>query len=251
MDAAVMRYAIVADIHANIDALMAVCESIAGQNVQKVLCLGDIIGYNAAPCECLELVTKSNFVCISGNHERFLTGTTPIDPSVQESTRAVIEWTKQRLSASQLEFLAGLKKRLFIDGKYMMTHGSPRHEDEYILTTQVMRENILYMMDNFLGVSVCFFGHTHSPLLVARGTLETNFHRDRVISLEDDKVYLVNPGSVGQPRDGLARASYVVFDTEEKTVAFKRVEYDVAAAQKRVRDANFDERLAVRLELGK
>jgi predicted phosphodiesterase len=251
MDSATTRYAIIADIHANIDALTAVCDSIAGQNVQKVLCLGDIIGYNAAPCECLDVVMKRGFLCISGNHERFLMGATQVDHSVRKDTLAVIEWTKKRLSPEQMEFTAGLKKRQFIDDKYLIAHGSPRHEDEYILTTQLMRDNIMYLMNNFLGIGICFVGHTHMPLLVARGKLETNLHEDKTIALADDKVYLINPGSVGQPRDGLPKASYVVFDSSEGTVAFKRVEYDVAAAQKRVREAGFEERFAARLALGK
>ncbi|MDQ7779530.1 MAG: metallophosphoesterase family protein [Planctomycetota bacterium] len=246
-----VRYAIVADIHSNVDALSAVMDSIAKDHVDRILCLGDIIGYNAAPAECLKMAMDHSVVCISGNHERFLTGATTIEPSVKKGTLDVLDWTKKTISPEQLEFITGLKRRSFVDNAYLMAHGSPRHEDEYVLTTQVMRDNILYVSNNFLGITVCFLGHTHAPLVVAQGKLETHFHEDRTLPIEDGKVYLINPGSVGQPRDGCPKAAYGVFDSGAKTMTIKRVDYDIAAAQKRVREAGFEERLAVRLAIGK
>lgn len=246
-----MRYGIIADVHSNIEALLTVMERMRREGVDKILCLGDIIGYNASPKECLEVLMAAGVECINGNHDRFMTGTTPIDPSVKKETVQVIEWTRGQVTEAQSDWLRGLPKIKVVDMSVLMVHGSPRHEDEYILTIDTIRENIIFMQNNYLGLDLCFFGHTHAPLLVCRGQLETDLHEDKTFKLEAMKTYLINPGSVGQPRDGSPKAGFGIFDTNERTVSYFRVDYDFLATQARIIAAGFDRKLARRLELGK
>lgn len=249
--AASARYGVIADIHANHAALQVVLAELKKENVQKILCLGDLVGYNATPGEVLEAAMQPGMVSINGNHDRYVTGVTPLDPSIKEDTAFIIRWTRDHISASQNTWLEALPRQRVIDDSILMVHGSPRHEDEYILSVPQYRENLQFVMDNFLGIQVTFFGHTHVPVIIARGVLVSNMHENRTYNLDADKVYLINPGSVGQPRDGCPLASFGIYDAAARTYTLRRVEYNVKDAQERDIAAGFNPRMAKRLEAGR
>ncbi len=245
------RFGLIADIHANIDALNVVLGELAREGIERILCLGDLIGYNAAPGEVVDVARNPNWVSINGNHDRYVTGVTPLDPSIKKDTAFIIQWTRGKVTAEQNTWLEALPRQRVIDETILLVHGSPRHEDEYILSVNQYKENIQFVSDNFVGIEVTFFGHTHVPVIVARGTLMSSIHENKTVKLDPDKLYLINPGSVGQPRDGCPLASFGIYDAGERTVTIRRVEYDIKAAQEKVRAAGFDERMAKRLEMGR
>ena len=245
------RYALIADIHANVDALQVVLAELAKEGIEKILCLGDLVGYNASPGEVLDVAMKPGMVSINGNHDRYVTGVTPLDPSIKKDTAFIIQWTRGNITPEQNGRLEVLPRQRVIDETILLVHGSPRHEDEYILSVNQYKENIQFVSDNFVGIDVTFFGHTHVPVIVARGTLMSNIHENKTVKLDADKLYLINPGSVGQPRDGCPLASFGIYDPAERTVTIRRVEYDIKAAQEKVLAAGFDARMAKRLELGR
>lgn len=246
-----MRYGLIADIHANIDALHVVLAELAKDNVTEILCLGDLVGYNAAPSEVLAIAMQPGMTSINGNHDRYVTGVTPLDPSIKKDTAFIIEWTRDKIAAPQNAWLEALPRQTVIEDRILLVHGSPRHEDEYILSVNQYKENIQFVSDNFVGIDITFFGHTHVPVIVARGVLLSNIHENKTITLERDKLYLVNPGSVGQPRDGCPLASFGIYDSVERALTIRRVEYDIKAAQEKVLAAGFEPRMAKRLEMGR
>lgn len=246
-----MRYGLIADIHSNCEALTVALDTLKKEGAQQILCLGDVIGYNATPREVIEQLQVHNVQCINGNHDRFLAGSTPIDPSVRKETAHVIEWTRSVLGPDHGKFISDLPRQRVIDDFILMVHGSPRHEDEYILTLQGIRENIIFVENNYIGIQVCLFGHTHTPLCVARGLLMSEFPATKDVNLDPGKVHLINPGSVGQPRDGCNKASFALLDSEAHKVTYFRGEYDFKLTQRHIREAGIDERMAKRLEAGR
>ncbi len=219
--------------------------------MDRYLLLGDYVGYNASPAAVLDLVMDlSPAEYISGNHDRYLIGTS--DPAeTSEENQKVIEWTRDQITEDQLQFLQDCKVNQVLNDRYMMAHGSPRDEDEYILSVDRMRQNILYLQSEHPEIQICFVGHTHAPLVSARGVLERTFHEDRRISLDPEKTYLINPGSVGQPRDGCPKASFGLFDTEKMSIKIFRRAYDVEAEQQIIYDAPVSDEHAERLQTGK
>jgi len=246
-----VRYGLIADIHANVDALNVVLAELAQEKVDHILCLGDLVGYNGSPGEVLDIAMKQGWTSINGNHDRYVTGVTPLDPSIKKDTAFIITWTRGKISAAQNACLEALPRQRVVAEKILLVHGSPRHEDEYILSVNQYKENIQFVSDNFVGIDVTFFGHTHVPVIVARGTLISAIHENKSVQMEEGKLYLINPGSVGQPRDGCPLAAFGIYDDVERTVTIRRVPYDIKAAQEKVLAAGFDPRMAKRLELGR
>lgn len=234
-----MRYAIISDLHANIEALERVLCSIDQDRVQQVVCLGDLVGYNARPNECVELVRRRRVRCLAGNHDRAAIGSK--DPSdFGAGARRAIEWTKSELRPEHREYLQTLATHELVDGRFFAVHGAlhPEPNDQLHLSNDVrVQKSFDELVTGRFGAKICFFGHTHRAVAYehARGA----FRRlgDRAIELHPEAHYLINPGSVGQPRDGDPRAAYAVFDDREMTVELRRVEYDVARNLERTRSA--------------
>ncbi len=221
--------AIISDIHGNLEALEAVLEDIRQQGITQITCLGDIIGYGPNPRECIDLVMKNCQLTILGNHDQAAL----FDPEgFNAGAERAIFWTRSTLEAgdpegneSRWEFLGELP-RMKRDGEFLFVHGSARNPlNEYVFPEDVYNqrkmERIFGLVDNY-----CFQGHTHIPGVFTEDYSflspdEVNFG----IALGDSKM-LFNVGSVGQPRDGNKRSSYVILDEEAKTVTFRRVEYD-------------------------
>lgn len=251
-----MRLLILSDIHSNIDALDA-CLAAAGGH-DSVANLGDVVGYGGAPNEVVERVRDLAEICVRGNHDRAcsgLTDTTGFNPIAGAAAR----WTFEKLTEANRQWVHDLPRGPIIDANWsglQFVHGSPFDEDEY-----VMSDPIAEMIIAESPFDLTFFGHTHLPAIYAlRGPemldvqLEKG-NRDEIgvqkVELEVGTRYLINPGSIGQPRDGDPRAKFAVYDSGENSVTFYRVPYDIAMAQHRIIGAGLPMRLAARLSEGR
>jgi predicted phosphodiesterase len=240
-----VRIAVLSDIHSNWPALEAVLEDLAGvAGVEQVLCLGDVVGYGADPVRCLDQVRESGWPSLVGNHDRACT-----DPSVlgwfNSDAAAAVRWTVAQLDEERLGWLRDLPERDDLSNASLV-HGSLRDPIyEYILDAETALENL-----RLAGERVCFHGHTHVPgvFQVKDGRLG---HGYQVGSMSVDPPALVNPGSVGQPRDGQPDASYGIWDPEESRFEFRRVPYDRERAKRAILEAGLPPRLALRLDFGR
>lgn len=244
-----MKLGLVADIHANYEALSTVLEHFQKENVDQVYCLGDIVGYNANPAECIELLLEHNALCISGNHDRFVSG--EIDAVIRKETRHVIEYTRNILTSEQMDFVSSLPEERSLQDVILFVHGSPRHKDEYINSLQVAKNNLQLLKTEHPGVGICFYGHTHLPYVISSKYIETDIHKSTTFELDRNLTYLVNPGSVGQPRDQCPLSSCAILDTDEYKLHYYRLEYDIATTQQKIRDIGFDHKIADRLAKGR
>jgi predicted phosphodiesterase len=244
-----MKYGIIADIHANLEALENALRVLEAERVEKILCLGDVIGYNADPVACLKLAREKCAVVIQGNHERMVLGASLY--GVRKETLEATEWTRSRLSPDDLKYIESLPEEARVDESILLVHGSPRDKDEYILSTDAIRENMHVLRTKHPEVKVCFFGHSHYPMVIGPTEVHPRFQETRKFDLDRNKVYMINPGSVGQPRDACPLSSFAVFDADAWTVTIYRLPYDIPATQKKILEAGIDRRLASRLEVGK
>jgi len=243
-----MRYALIADIHANLTAFTAVLDDIKLKGgVEEIWCLGDVVGYGPDPHQCIELLRQYNHVCVAGNHDWAAIGkldTSNFNPDAAIACR----WTAQQLTPEDVKYLESLPL-VIQKGDFTLVHGSPREPIwEYLMSTSSARENFAYFQSHF-----CLVGHSHVPLAFRYGD-------DGVCSFSSFSPYaglilgrnrlIINPGGVGQPRDGDPRASYAIYDSERKMVRLYRVPYDIDATQVRMARHNLPMRLVVRLSYG-
>lgn len=245
-----MRYAILSDIHANYEALDVALETLEEEGVDQYLVLGDLVGYNASPGKVVDRIRELDPChCITGNHDRYLTGETSMN-GVRGVTVDAIKWTKEQITEEQLEFIEQLENQSEVSDNILLVHGSPRNKDEYILSMNGMRKNLRFLDIHYPQVEYCFFGHTHVPSVISGEQLETDFENDRTIQLVDHTPVLINPGSVGQPRDGNPLSSFALYDTDEEEITIFRREYDIAEAQRKIREAELGEKTAERIAEG-
>jgi diadenosine tetraphosphatase ApaH/serine/threonine PP2A family protein phosphatase len=250
-----VRILILSDIHANLEALEA-CLAAAPPH-DRVFNLGDIVGYGANPNEVTERSRELGTVFVRGNHDKACSGVTSLDDFNPIAGLAVL-WTQERLKPENLSFLRDLPSGPIspVEG-VQCVHGSPRDEDEYVL----MRRDA-YSILGRAAAPVTFFGHTHvqggfwiDDETDEEGGMELRFSsrtglQQLTVELRETGKYMINPGSIGQPRDGDPRAAFLVYDTEKREVTFFRVPYDISAAQEKIFAAGLPERLAIRLEEG-
>lgn len=244
-----MSIAIVGDIHSNLAALKAVLEQIDELRIKRVLFVGDLVGYNASPAECIYLFEQRSFEGISGNHDRYTTGQEMRD--VRETTVEAVEFTREAIGDAGLAFLGQLPDSRVIDQRYMLVHGSICDRDEYMLTAEIIQKNMQKMRAEYNGIDVCFFGHSHFPAVLGNGAVDMKFPETRNVKLDPLKQYMINPGSVGQPRDRVPLASFAVFDPQAYAVKIHRVKYDVQDTHDRVLEAGLGRSLAERLLIGR
>lgn len=245
-----MRYLVLSDLHANLEALEAVLATVGRDAYDRCLLLGDIVGYGADPNAVVDRVRAlAPDVAIRGNHDKVASGMESADGFNQAAKYAAM-WTLDQLSAENRDYLAALPPGpLEIDDVLQICHGSPDDEDEYIFEPVDAVEAL-----RGLSRPLCMFGHTHVPVGYWLSANEFDLivpDGQTRIDLVSGRRYMVNPGSVGQPRDGDPRAAYAIVDTDALSVTLYRVEYDVAAAQRKILDARLPEGLARRLGLGK
>jgi len=237
---------IISDIHANLSALEAVIEEV--EKVDAYWCLGDLVGYGPDPNECIDIIKDlPNLVCLMGNHDAATSGIID-DITFNPMARQAIRWTNDTITPENLEYLQGLPESA-VNGDVTFAHGSPREPVwEYLLDTRNATENFGYFKTEY-----CLIGHTHLPTMY---TLKEGDYQAKLIVPEQGNVVdlepraIVNPGSVGQPRDRDPRAAYAVFDTEKLTVEFHRVPYDIQSVQERMRKADLPHRHIQRLADG-
>ncbi len=248
-----MRYLVLSDIHANIDAFEAVLAAADGEGYDRVIVLGDLVGYGAEPNLVVERVRALEPVAvIRGNHDKVasgLEGAEGFNPTAQRAA----DWTRDALTDENRSYLRSLPAGpLALDALTLLCHGSPVDEDTYIFGEADVVEALTTSIR-----PLCLFGHTHLPMAAALTpgmSLELIFHgpRDReTIHLEEGWRYLVNPGSVGQPRDGDARAAYGVLDPGTREMTVSRVAYPVERASERIVAAGLPKILGHRLTLGR
>jgi diadenosine tetraphosphatase ApaH/serine/threonine PP2A family protein phosphatase len=244
-----MRYAILSDIHANLEAFRAVLARIAELGADRMLCLGDVVGYHADANACVDLVRSENMACVMGNHDTAACGIKEPD-SFNPAARAAVLWTRGVLTAENKEFLRGLPRHLQINDM-VLCHGSINDTDQYIFKDGEVRENLAVMETLPSKPLVCFYGHTHmkAAYSLAGGVL-SRVLSDKIL-LTGGTRYLINPGGVGQPRDGDPQTPFLIYDAAERTVVFHRVEYDIAACQRKILRAGLPARLAARLAIGR
>lgn len=244
-----MRTAVIADIHSNLEALQSVLERIRELAVDEIVCLGDIVGYNADPNACMELVRSARIDCVLGNHDVAAAGLAEPDRFTSHA-RAALSWTREHLSTENLQFLASLPYEKNLRGLFLF-HGSVHNVNRYMLSRRDAESNFLLLDGMPEKPRIGFFGHTHEPAVLtdAYGSEQAR----GMVSLCDTPArrYFINPGSVGQPRDGNPRAAFLVYDGQAQQITFYRAEYDVKACQDKIRKAGLPETLAERLERGR
>lgn len=246
-----MRYLILSDIHGNWEALDAVCSACAGR-YDRVVCCGDLVGYGADPNAVSDWARASLSGIVRGNHDRASVGLDDLE-WFNPVAKAAALWTGGQLTPENAAYIRDLPKGPLAVDSFHLVHGSPMDEDEYLVAAE---EALLAF--GYAPSPVAFFGHTHlqGGFIWRRSHIELirrvdDTHDSRVLEFDPDAGYLLNPGSVGQPRDGDPRAAYVLYDSEERLVDFRRLPYDVKTAQEKIRRAGLPPVLADRLASGR
>jgi len=242
-----MRYAVIADVHANLAAFAAVLKDIEQRGgVEEVWCLGDIVGYGPDPHECIALLRQQRHVCVAGNHDWGAIGKIDI-ADFNPDAAAACRWTAQQLSPEDIRYLENLPLTLKRDD-FTLVHGSPRDPIwEYLVSTSIARANF-----NLLQSPYCLVGHSHVPLVFKEEDDTCSFSKLAVnigLALGQNRL-IVNPGGVGQPRDGDPRASYAIYNKETRQIRLYRISYDIEATQNKMMKSDLPIRLIVRLNYG-
>ncbi len=242
-----MRILLISDIHANYVAFETVLDHAKGQ-WDYVWCLGDVVGYGPSPNECVDRLKELPHLCLAGNHDWAALDRLDIRTFNPDARRAA-EWTRETLTDTNTRWLEALPTT-FVIGQYTLVHASPREPIwEYILEPLGAALNFPHFETPY-----CFVGHTHQPIIyqMLSDTGETESHRpvyNEPISLNGHRL-IINPGSVGQPRDTDPRAAYAILDFEKGTFEHRRIEYNISETQRQMRNAGLPERLIARLEHG-
>lgn len=232
-----MKIAIISDIHSNLEALTAVLNEIDQQKISHAYCLGDVVGYGANPNECIQLLQDRKIPCIAGNHDKAAIKEIDIE-NFSDNARAGIFWTRSVLTIEALDFLRNLPLSMEEHG-ILFVHSAPDEPQEF--------RYLFYPEDTFssfksFSTPLCCVGHTHRPAIFCEDMVSTNLSRE--------KKFIINVGSVGQPRDGNWRSCFVVFDTKTWSLEHVRVEYDVETARKKIIEAGLPKKLGDRLLVG-
>lgn len=241
-----MRYAIFGDIHGNIEAFKKVIEVYKKENIDKYFCVGDIVGYGANPKECIEEIKRLKAKTVCGNHDWAAAGMFPLD-YFNPAAKTAIEWTQEKLTLDEKKFLKNLK--LINDEKdFFIVHGSLYQPElfPYILDIESARKCFSNMKKE-----LCFIGHSHVAGFFSMEDDVINYSCQSLIMIKPGMKYIVDVGSVGQPRDGNPEAAFCIFDTSKRTIETKRIEYDIEIAKNKILNAGLPNLLAYRLFEGK
>ncbi len=240
-----MRIAIFGDIHANLEALEVVLADAREQGCTSYICLGDVVGYNANPRECLQIVQSLKCPVVKGNHDDYASSDSSLE-SFNPLAEVAIQWTRDQLTPAEKAWLGALPLISKLRG-FTVVHASLEDPGGW--------GYVLNQLDAAASFSkqttkLCFFGHTHNPRAYIKDSSVVGLPFEQLV-VEPDKRYFVNVGSVGQPRDGDWRAAYVVFDEEKRMIRLRRLRYDLAKTQGKILAAGLPPRLADRLAYGK
>lgn len=247
------RTAIISDIHANLEALQAVLADMESELCSSIVCLGDVVGYNADPSACVDIIRGLNCPTVKGNHDEGVLQ--PVDARMNPIARQAMEWTRSQLSRDHLEWLRKLQFMRMVQ-PFTIVHSTldqPRLW-HYIFNAGDAAANFTRQFTD-----ICFHGHTHVPKVFCLDGTRAAEQTDALAELHSGMVdfhtregvkYFINVGSVGQPRDGDWRACYAIYDSDARMITFKRVEYDLQTAMEKIRTAGLPEYLAERLARG-
>jgi predicted phosphodiesterase len=240
-----MKYAIIADIHANLEAFQVVLEDIKKQKCTHYACLGDVVGYNANPKECLDIVRSMGMPCVKGNHDEYCSIESNLEGFNPHAAEAV-NWTRRQLTEEDRQWLRDLKYIRLV-ASFSVVHATLDGPQRwgYVFDRLAAAASFTYQ-----NTTVCFFGHTHVPVAFIRDTVVRGGTYSK-FKVEPGRKYFINVGSVGQPRDNNPKAAYVTYDLDEGLIELHRLDYDIPAAQAKIRAAGLPERLAERLAVGR
>jgi len=245
-----MRYAILSDIHGNLEAFRRVIEYLNMESIDRYLFLGDIVGYGANPNECIEIIKNNyKYYSVIGNHDAVMVNR-HFFSYYNPYAKKCLEWTWEVLSHENKQFLETLPLTTVVDD-IQLVHSSPSTPDSWYYMTEIedIRENL-----NFIGNSICFFGHTHRPAFYTYDSttdvLTLHHPFDTIDVAPDQFQYIINVGSVGQPRDGNPKTSFGIYDTNYQQIKLIRLEYDNRTASKKISDAGLPDIIAQRLLIG-
>ena len=244
-----LRYAIISDIHANLEALTTVLDKIETLEVDRTVCLGDLVGYNASPNEVVDIIREREIPALMGNHDAVACGLEPpwnFNPIAREAAL----WTRSSLTEENRLFLHALPTERSLDDRFVMVHGSLQHRDQYIFSQDVVEANFELLKLRHRPMNIAFFGHTHYQITFEKRPGGMAGLLERVISLLPDRFYLINPGSVGQPRDQDPRTAFAVYDDQACRAEIMRLDYDIDTCHRRILDAGLPAALAERLRSG-
>ena len=245
-----MRALVMSDIHANAEALRAVLQRMRRKKFESIICLGDFVGYGAQPNQVLDTLRtlRGRKAYIRGNHDRVASGLDDAN-GFNQAAKAAALWTRDHLSAPNRRFLRDLLVGPVLHGGVMLCHGSPYDEDEYVFNVHHAAQVLA-----LFNAPIILFGHTHLPAVFSidadMNVSGFAVREDATLTLDPNKRYLINPGSVGQPRDRNPASSFVLLDTGKRTAQFFRVAYDVQKTQTSILKAGLPEILASRLTYG-
>lgn len=242
-----MKFAIIADIHANLEALQVVLSDADAQKVTHFACLGDVVGYNANPKECLDIIRGMNMPVVKGNHDEYCSMDDHLEGFNPHAAEAV-QWTRSQLTEDDRKWLRDLRYHRLV-ANFTVVHATldaPKRwgyvfpQDKYAAAASFTYQN----------TSVCFFGHTHVPVAFIRDSVVRggSYSKFRV---EPGRKFFVNVGSVGQSRDGVPKATYVIYDLTDSTIELRRLDYDMGVTQEKILRAGLPPRLADRLSEGR
>ncbi len=241
-----MRYGILSDIHGNLEALQSVLRACQQQKADGILCVGDIVGYGASPAECLNLLKEVEAVCVAGNHDWAVAAR--LDASYFPADgKEAINWTRTHLSIEDVTLLSGLNLTCH-NKDLMFVHSSPKQPEAFTYLTDDAKAAAAF---EAMEQPVCFVGHTHVPQVHTKRGERIICANTPEFEVSPDCAYIVNVGSVGQPRDRNPMASYAIYDSGAQTIELKRVQYDIRSAQRKIIEAGLPEILAQRLSHGR
>jgi predicted phosphodiesterase len=242
-----VKLALIADVHANVEALQATLADIASQSVDRIVCLGDIVGYNTNPGECIALLRDADALCIAGNHDRAVCGQITTETFSSTAARAAA-WTRRRLSGGDLAFLCGLPLKANVHDQLIAVHGAfhPQTGCEIVRldNDEARAASFAALIADPSGARIGAFGHTHAAAIHEFRNGRVERRPGEEISLRDDAYYLINPGTVGEPRTADRRASYMVLDLGRRMLAVRRVGYDWSLPLAKTRRAGLAPRLS-------
>lgn len=242
---ATMKIAILSDIHANLEALRAALDAMAAEGVDRIVCLGDIVGYNTDPADCVALLREAGALCVAGNHDRAVTRQITTDGFSARAIRA-ISWTRRRLPPEVIDHLAGLPLKVAVENHLVAVHGA-LHPDVGCELVRLDGDEPRRLTAEALvrhpsGARVCAYGHTHRLGIHEYRDGELRHHPGDEVTLRDGSYYLVNPGTIGEPRTEERRATWLLFDTGRRTIAARRVAYDDSVPFAKTRAAGIEPR---------
>jgi predicted phosphodiesterase len=240
-----MKYAVIADIHANLEALEVVLADPRAQHCTHYCCVGDVVGYNANPKECLDIIRDMGMPCVKGNHDEYCSTEEDLVGFNPHAAEAV-NWTRRQLTLEDRQWLKDMKHVRLV-ASFSMVHATLDGPQRWGYVFEKLAAAASFTYQN---TSVCFFGHTHVPVAFVRDSMVRGGTYSK-FKVEPGRKYFVNVGSVGQSRDGVAKATYVIYDLDEGTIELRRLDYDIPKAQKKILEAGLPPRLVDRLAVGK